>query len=963
MSAGTLAPRDVDDLPVDDAPEPAAAPEEGAPSAPPLLTCASALLATAAFGWVAGSVFDGLLPRLIGLLGAVLGVAVVYLSTRVRNPSLVQYGGAAVAVVIGALLVVPFTGDGTSLPSLVVEAVRGGGLGQPPVAFDPGWRFLLLVTVALLGEACAGLALSLDKPRSAALLVLPFVVGGSLLQPPETEVLATLVALLLLVGSLAVSFGADLAAEGAGDGRFELRRLARGAVALVLLGGALFGTAQVGFLFPPPSAQDVVPPMRPPTPPAAPDRVLFTVTADRPTTWRLGTLDVYDGTAWLTPPFDVSTLVPVDGDIPARAGDTRGPLPGDRITARISVGDLPGKALPGLANPVAVRGGPRVEYDPRTQALRTAGTRPRRGTSYDVVAAAPATGSVLSKAGAPSEAAQPFLDVPPPPPEVTELLAQAPTETFARLQFVRRAYFAKVVAAGAGNPVDVPPSRVAEMLAGQEATPYEITAGEVLLARWAGVPSRIGYGWFGGEEKGAGTWEIRPRHGATWLEAYFEGSGWVPIVGTPPRARASTAAGQRNDDPSVRPTDELALVVYVPVEQSSVRLAYVFVRYYALRALPFIVLVGLLAAFYPAVVKALRRTARRRAAARLGPRARIAAAYAELRDSLTDLGLAGPAVTPLELLGRVEPDAEHRELAWLVTRTLWGDLSRDVQPGDVEGAETMSRSVGRRLRSAQPGLSRMAALASRASLSNPWTSELPTLWKPRRTRRTAVAGRPKRLAKRLRTLPSRLVGRLRALPSRVWPPRPVPLAVLGGVLVVAVAVLVAATRPEPVRPVVQALPDKVAPEVVGDVRFVREQKAEAPFGRGTDRSLASSGQVFSLRQGDVVQGSLQVAALDPKVDTRAPKTRDQVLQGLGDGRFRPARIGEERVYRLDQPELTLLLSFTPNGRAYYLMASRGAYEDSERLFASVLAFTRGERAEQLRPADVPVPDPRRGSAS
>ena len=88
-----------------------------------------------------------------------------------------------------------------------------------------------------------------------------------------------------------------------------------------------------------------------------------------------------------------------------------------------------------------------------------------------------------------------------------------------------------------------------------------------------------------------------------------------------------------------------------------------------------------------------------------------------------------------------------------------------------------------------------------------------------------------------------------------------------------------------------------------------------------------------------------------------------MLQGLGDGRFRPTRIGEERVYRLPLQELTLLLSFTPDGRGYYLMAARGAYDDSERLFAALLAHTRGERAEQLRPADVPVPDPRRGSAS
>ena len=894
-------------------------------AAPPLLTCASALLATLAFGWVAGSVFDGWTARGVGALGALIGVGTVLLSTRVRNPSLVQYSGAAVAAVVGALLVVPFTDGGSSLPSLVVEALRGGGLGQPPVAFDPGWRFLLLVTVALLGEAAAGLALALARPRVAALVVLPFVVGGALLQPAETEVSATLVGLLLLVGSLAVSFGADLAAEGAGDGRFELRRLVRGAAALVVLGGALLATAQVGFLFPPPTAQAVVPPQRPPTPPPAADRVLFTVTADRPTTWRLGTLDVYDGTAWLTPPFDVSTLVPVDGDVPEVDGDTRGPVPAAGLTARIEIADLPGKALPGLANPLAVRGGPQVQYDPRTQALRTAGTRPGRGTSYDVVAPLPPTGPQLAAAGPPSEQVQQFLDVPSPPAEVTELLAQAPAEGFARLQFVRRAYYANVVAAGAGNPVDVTPERVAEILSGDEATPYEITAAEVLLARWAGVPARVGYGWYGGEQVGDGEWEIRPKHGATWLEAHFTGAGWVPIVGTPPKARASTAAGQRNDDPSVRPTDELALITYVPVELSTARLAYVYVRYYALRALPVLLLLGLVAAFYPAVVKALRRTARRRFAARSDPRTRIAAAYGELRDSVTDLGIAGPAVTPLQLLDRVEPDAEHRELAWLVTRTLWGDLARDVREADVEAAESMARSVGRRLRSAQPGLTRITAAASRASLTSPWTTELPMLWRPR--------------------LPVRRI------------------ALAAAVLVAAVTAVVALTRPEPVVPEVQPLPDSVVPATIGDVRFVRERDAEAAFAEQSEQSLVPEGQVFSVRQGDVVQGSLQVASLDPSIDTRSPRTRDEVLQGLGDGRFRPARIGEERVYRLTLPELTLLLSFTPNGRGYYLLAARGAYEDSERLFGSVLAFARGERTEQLRPADVPVPDPRRGSAS
>jgi hypothetical protein len=908
------------------APEPP--PEEPLEPTPGVgLTCGSALLATAAFGWVAGSVFSGLLARGIGLLGAILGVGVVLLSTRTRRPSIVQYAGAGAALVVGSVLVAPFAQGGTDLPSLVVEALRGGGLGQPPVAFDPGWRFLLLVAVALVGQTTAGLALADARPRIAAAVALPFVVGGSLLQPPSTELTATLVALLLLVGSLAVSFGADLAADGSTSGGFEVRRLARGAAALVVLGAVLAGASHLSFLFPAPSAQAVVPPMRPPTPPPAKDRVLFTVTADRPMTWRLGTLDVYSGTAWLTPPYDASSLIPVDGPIRTSRHDTRGPLPdAGTTTLRYTLGDYSGKALPGAADPLAVRGGPHVVYDPRTQALRTTGTRPARGTSYDVVVPPVPTGLALTNAVAPPASVQPFLAAPPAPPEVTALLAQAPDNPFARLQFVRRAYFAKVVAAGAGNPIDVPPSRVAEMLQGKEASPYEITAGEALLARWAGIPARIGYGWYGGQPtRDPRTVEIRPRNGATWLEAYFQGSGWVPIVGTPPRAKSSLRPGQRNNDPSVRPTDELALVVYAPVRLRSIQLAYELVRYYALRVLPLIALGGLLLVLYPALVKTARRVARRRAARRLGPTARIAAAYAELRDLTTDLNIASPSLSPVELLGRVEADDEHRELAWLVTRALWGDLARDLQPADIDAAEEMSRSVAKRIRTAQPGFARLAAVSSRASLTDPWTRELPTLWRPRLIRRTAL------------------------------------LVTSFVVIGVATTAVLSARDTGPATTQASTLPTRIAPTSVGDVRLQRESSAEAAFRAGRTGSVIVEGRVFSLRQGDVVQGSLQVAALAPDIDTRSPRVRAQVLAGFAGGRLRPARVGEERIYRLDLPEQTLLMAFTRDGHSYYLMAARTAFGAADRLFAAVLAFSRGESGAKVAPT-VPVPDPRRGSS-
>jgi hypothetical protein len=106
---------------------------------------------------------------------------------------------------------------------------------------------------------------------------------------------------------------------------------------------------------------------------------------------------------------------------------------------------------------------------------------------------------------------------------------------------------------------------------------------------------------------------------------------------------------------------------------------------------------------------------------------------------------------------------------------------------------------------------------------------------------------------------------------------------------------------------------------------------------------------------------LQVAALSPDLDTRSPHIRAQVLAGFAGGRLRPARVGEERIYRLDLPEQTLLMSFTRDGHAYYLMAARTAFTGADRLFAAVLAYSRGETGDNGAPT-VPVPDPRRGGS-
>ncbi|MHB8340512.1 MAG: DUF3488 domain-containing protein, partial [Mycobacteriales bacterium] len=674
-------------------PPPPASPERGV-----LATCVGAWLASSAFGIFVAGLFADPLARVVALAGALLGAGAVLASCRTRYTAAVQYAGALLTVLLGALLVLPFTtGGSANLPGLISEALHGGGLGHPPVPFDPGWRFLLFVLTGLLSEASAAAAVGLHRPKLAVGLPVPLLVGAALLEPTASAA-STLASLALLVAALAASFGVQLASEGVGSARFEVRRFARGAVLAVVLVAGMAAVSRVGFLFPRAVTSTVIPPRRPPSAPLLSDRVLFTVTTPAPMTWRLGVLDVYQIPAWLLPPYDTARIqrIPASGTVPVDGpGSVVGPLQAaNTITVRFTIGDLPGHGVPDLANPIAVHASTGVQYDPRTQALQLPELAPR-GLSYTVQAIAPPSDGQLRAAGPPPPALAPFLAAPPPPPRVAALLARAPTgNLYDRLQFVRQAFYSSVIAAGAGNPVDVPPSLVDRMLTGQPVSPYEITAGEVLLARWAGVPARIGYGYFGGHPVpgSPGVYQVHPDDGATWLEAYFQGYGWVPIVGTPPRAKASLSSAPKQHNPTVRPTDQLALVVYVPYPQQSIRQLYQVVRYWLLRGLLALLVLVLALIGYPAVVKWLRTLRRVRWAARRGPPERIAVAYAGMREAAADLGLGGAALSPLEFLGRVEPDAEHRELAWLVVRGLWGDLRRDLQVGDADVAVEMAAS-------------------------------------------------------------------------------------------------------------------------------------------------------------------------------------------------------------------------------------------------------------------------------
>jgi hypothetical protein len=106
----------------------------------------------------------------------------------------------------------------------------------------------------------------------------------------------------------------------------------------------------------------------------------------------------------------------------------------------------------------------------------------------------------------------------------------------------------------------------------------------------------------------------------------------------------------------------------------------------------------------------------------------VLAAYGGLRDACYDLNIGDPRLTPLQFTATVEDDAEHAELAWLVTRAVWGDLRRDLREEDAQEGEELSASVLRRLRAKQTAGNRVVAAVTRTSLRDPWSDELPNAW-------------------------------------------------------------------------------------------------------------------------------------------------------------------------------------------------------------------------------------------
>jgi hypothetical protein len=677
-----------------------------------------------------GSIFLGSRAYFVGAIAGLFGVGLAWMASNTRRPSTAIAVTIAGLMAIGLLMVVPTgLGNVTSVARLARVAAARGDVLRPPVQFIVGWQAIVGWLLGIIGFAAAWTAIVVKKPAIALLIPLPVAGIGAISVPKgDTQIFIGIAVLVLFAIGLGVlSTANNLGDEGERpSASYELRRALR---ALPLIAGITVGLyllAQTNILFPKPLIDPTQEPQKPKTVPLSEvvDRVLFEVQSPVSGPWRVGSLDVYDGKTWRLPPFAQNKVK----DVPSNGRVNLDLRPG--LRAHFSIAGLGGAVLPALPNPVGILAeGPKLAYDSRNGNIRLSEGQIEPGLEYTVTAAAVPNVDDLRAINKPvPKAIQEFTEThADPPPAVDDLLTQcAAANKWDLFNCLRNHVLDDVTAAGTGQPVDVPPAKVQDMLAGsKQGSPFEIVAAQALLARWAGIPSRIGYGFDGGEVVNDRL-QIRPRHGASFVEVYFPGYEWLPVIGTPKKARPTVAnrPGQQQFDPNIVPSNDIAVNLFLPVLTKP---KSVFAKQLGLIlaiVLPLFLLLFLLYVTAPALIKAVIRSRRRNSALAQGPRARIALAYAEWRDTATDYGYVYVTDTPLMFLDRVAEDAEHNELAWLVTRCLWGDLQDEVGDDLAAVTEELSRTLRRRLGQAHPVTIRLIARLSRNSLRNPYAPSL-----------------------------------------------------------------------------------------------------------------------------------------------------------------------------------------------------------------------------------------------
>ncbi len=516
------------------------------------------------------------------VLSVGLSVALRALRTTLPSSVMVSVMVSIVGMIGYLILAVALTrqpGTGGIGP-LFLESIRNSGAqiltSTIPVLPTPQTVVLPLVVVWLAG--LTGAELTLRTRAVLAGFVAPtmaYVIALVLVGPNAAASLPLAVA-FAGVAALGLAFSGDTTISsvlrqlgGASRKAFRIRRAAIGGVGLValMLATLILAPSVVGLS----DARPADPRTRIPPPEQqllesnplgrlsgwarVPEQQLFTVQTNVPSRIRWVTLTDYNGLSWL-PGSEYRAAGSV---LPANAPAPEATV----VNQEYTMLTLDGLWLPAVQQPREVND-VRVSYDPTTGSLVTAEGL-RTGLQYDVRSRRPDfnVGRLSDAALSDSSEIRRYADVPPNLPDgivslATSVIAPAATPYNRALlieQFLLRNFtFSPEASSGHGLANLNFFLTVAQEQGGQRGTSEQFATAFALLARIAGLPTRVSVGFHAGTPQGDGRFLVTSGDAFAWPEVYFAGYGWVPFDPSPrpdnsapiPPDQATPEAQQQN---------------------------------------------------------------------------------------------------------------------------------------------------------------------------------------------------------------------------------------------------------------------------------------------------------------------------------------------------------------------------------------------------------------------------------
>ena len=444
---------------------------------------------------------------------------------------------------------------------------------------------------------------------------------------------------------------------------------------------------------------------------------------------RMVTLDTFDGTTW-----NVATLRPAGRSFNLDPSEAAA-MPGRQVSTQLTLTNLRSTWLPVPypASKVSNLTGSWA-FDQATLDIFADGNDTTQGRTYDVSSVHPSlTAAELRAAGSAGDAAIIArytalpAGLPPVVEQTTRSVVKNLTSDYAKAEAIERFFLDPVN--GFAYTTDLPAytgSPLVAFLTDRKGFCQQFATMFAVMARQAGLPTRIDVGFTQGYQKtpGTGVWTVGRQNAHAWPEVYFQGIGWVRFEPTPGPSGVQTPSwapgptssrlvggtssgqvsqGEHNGQRDLQGNDAAASVPRPALAAAR----STGVRGWQLGAAAALVVIVLV---LPALARLLRR--RRRFGHRGEMSVRVMAAWAELGDTGRDIGVPwASSGTPRRIAESLVAYGVRGEAADAARR-----LARAVErvryaPGGVAGADVvdpgadarrvakaMEASTGRRLR-------------------------------------------------------------------------------------------------------------------------------------------------------------------------------------------------------------------------------------------------------------------------